>query len=322
MNGMRRSDIADSRGTDSSQASGQVGWRENDRNSASLMRRALQDVKAQPKPSEDRPPGIPEPADGSAQPRQQQQQSAAPPAGSSVAAAPAEAAATATGDQAQKPMPHKATQLKADSPAFQPGAFAKSKATVAPPPPPAQARVFQPQGMAAQAAPPFQPHSSTAPAAASMAPPGYIGSYGQPYPGSQGMMEPSVPSVGMGMEYEPSTMGGEGYQGDWGYSMPAVTPASDQWPAHLGPNTVDSFWHQVRYLATAPQQSACVTACLCEGISAMGTLPELTYRTTGAAVCQLWPLHPEPRVCPPGPSAANCFWDQVRHSALAQAIWG
>ena len=268
MNGVRRSDSADSRGTDSSQASGQVGWRENDRKSASLMRRALQDVKAQPKPSEDRPPGFPEPADGAAGPRQQQQQSVAPPADSSAAAALAEAVATTTGDRAQKPMPAKATQLKADSPAFQPGAFAKSKASVALPAPPTQARVFQPQGRAAQAAPPLQPQRSAAPPGASMASPlpGYMGSYGLPHPG-QVMMMPIGPAVGMGTVYEPSAMGREGYQEDWGYHMPAMPPSSDQFPVHLGPNTVDGFWDQVCYLASFPEQSAYLS----EGVSLLSS---------------------------------------------------
>ena len=104
--------------------------------------------------------------------------------------------------------------------------------------------------------------------------PGYNGSYGLPHSG-QVMMMPMGPAVGT--EYEPSAMGGEGYQEDWGYSMPAVAPASDQ----LSPNTVDGFWQQVCYLAWVLKQSGCVPARLSEG-SFLRTLPELTNKITWA----------------------------------------
>ena len=202
-------------------------------------------------------------------------------------------------------MPPKATQLKADSPAFQPGAFAKSKASMDPPAPPTQARGFQPQGRAAQAAPLMQPQRSAAPPGASMAPPlpGYIGSYGLPHPGQVMMM----PAVGMGTVYEPSAMGGEGYPEGWGYHMPAMPPSSDQFPVHLGPNTVDGdgFWDQVCHLASFPEQSACLS----EGVS-LRMLPELSDITIWAAVC----------LCPrlrPGPNPVDGFWDQVHCPAPA-----
>ena len=118
--------------------------------------------------------------------------------------------------------------------------------------------------------------------------PGYSGSYGLPHPG-QVMMMPIGPAVVMGTEYEPSAMGGEGYQEDWGYSMPAVPPASDQFPVHLGPNTVEGFWHQVRCPAHILKQSGCVSARWSEGLS-LRMLPELTERATWAAGCQMWPL--------------------------------